>query len=82
MHGFRLTPMGNVSGLCASSAPQMQGFTKADVPFERLGITARQIGMMAGNAVSVNTMGCVLAEGLWSAGLVMEKPEFPITSHT
>ena len=79
---FRLTPMGNVSGLCASSAPQMQGFTKADVPFERLGITARQIGMMAGNAVSVNTMGCVLAEGLWSAGLVMEKPEFPITSHT
>ena len=53
----------------------------ADVPFEQLKISKRQVGMMAGNAVSVNAAGCILAEALWSAGLVMQKPVFPITAH-
>ena len=53
----------------------------ADVPFEELDISPRQLGMMLGNAVSVNAAGCVLAEALWSAGLVMQKPVFPIGAH-
>ena len=56
---------------------RLQGFTKEDVPWEAAGISQRQVGQLIGNAVSVNTIGCVLEEALWSAGLVMKRVTFP-----
>ena len=52
-----------------------------DCPYEQLGISRRQVGLMVGNAVSVNTIGCILQEALWSAGLVMKRHTFPLMSH-
>ena len=56
---------------------RLQGFTKEDVPWEDVGISRRQVGQLIGNAVSVNTIGCVLEEALWSAGLVTKRVTFP-----
>ena len=56
---------------------KLQGLTKEDVPWEAAGISQRQVGQLIGNAVSVNTIGCVLEEALWSAGLVMNRVIFP-----
>ena len=56
---------------------RLQGFTKEDVPWEAVGISQRQVGQLIGNAVSVNTIGCVLEEALWSAGLVTMRVTFP-----
>ena len=56
---------------------RLQGFTKEDVPRETAGISQRQVGQLIGNAVSVNTIGCVLEEALWSAGLVRKRVAFP-----
>ena len=56
---------------------KLQGFTNADVPWEDVGITRRQVGQLLGNAVTVDTIGCVLAEALWSSGLVTQRVDFP-----
>jgi DNA-cytosine methyltransferase len=56
---------------------KLQGLTNEDVPWEAAGISQRQVGQLIGNAVSVNTIGCVLEEALWSAGLVMKRATFP-----
>ena len=40
-----------------------------------------EIGQMMGNAVTVNTIGMILQEALWSAGLVSEKKMFPQQGH-
>ena len=60
---------------------RLQGFKQEDCPFGELGISRRQVGLMAGNAVAVNMAGVVLQEALWSAGLVMEKSMYPRMSH-
>jgi site-specific DNA-cytosine methylase len=56
---------------------KLQGFTEEDVPWQAVGITKRQLGQLVGNAVSVNTIGCVLEEALWSGGLVKQRVTFP-----
>ena len=56
---------------------KLQGFTKEDVPWEAVGISQRQVGQLIGNAFCVNTIGSVLEEALWSAGLVMKRVTFP-----
>ena len=56
---------------------KLQGFQKQDINMEMAKVTPRQVGHMLGNAVSVNTIGCILEEALWSAGLVMKKATFP-----
>jgi len=58
-----------------------QGFTVVDVPFEELRLSRRMVGQMMGNAVTVNTIGMILQEALWSAGLVSEKKMFPQQGH-
>ena len=52
-----------------------------DCPYQELGISERQVGLMAGNAVAVNMAGVVLQEALWIAGLVMENSIYPRMSH-
>ena len=61
-----------------SELMRLQGFRDEDIPMKELGLSARQVGCMVGNAVSVNTMGCLLSEALYSAGLTSEKIEFPL----
>ena len=56
---------------------KLQGFELADVPWQTLKISERQVGQLIGNAVSVNTMGAILEEALWSSGLVDKKVAFP-----
>ena len=56
---------------------RLQGFTKEDAPWETVGISQRQVGQLIGNAVSVNISRCVLEKALWSAGLVMQRANFP-----
>ena len=56
---------------------KLQGFQKGDIQWDILKITPRQTGQLLGNAVSVNTIGCILEEALWSAGLTKEKVPFP-----
>ncbi|CAK0830711.1 unnamed protein product [Prorocentrum cordatum] len=60
---------------------RLQGFKPEDCPYQELGISERQVGLMAGNAVAVNMAGVVLQEALWSAGLVKEKSVYPRMSH-
>ena len=72
MRGHRLT---------AAELLRLQGFKPEDCPYQELGISERQAGLMAGNAVAVNMAGVVLQEALWSAGLVMEKSIYPRMSH-
>ena len=55
-----------------------QGFLLSDCPYIEAGVSTRQVGLMVGNAVAVNVIGCVLQEALWSAGLLMERRIFPI----
>ena len=45
--------------------------------WEELKVSERAVGQILGNAVNVNTMGCLLEEALWSRGLVMKKAAFP-----
>ena len=56
---------------------KLQGFELKDVPWTTLKISQRQVGQLIGNAVSVNTMGAILEEALWSSGLVDKKAIFP-----
>ena len=56
---------------------KLQGFQLIDVPWTTLKISQRQVGQLIGNAVSVNTMGAILEEALWSSGLVDKKVAFP-----
>ena len=56
---------------------KLQGFELIDVPWTTLKISPRQAGQLIGNAVSVNTMGAILEEALWSSGLVEKKVPFP-----
>ena len=56
---------------------KLQGFELIDVPWTTLKISPRQVGQLIGNAVSVNTMGAILEEALWSSGLVDKKAIFP-----
>lgn len=58
---------------------KLQGFRKEDIQMEAAKVTERQLGHMLGNAVSVNTIGCILQEALWSAGLIMTRAIFPRT---
>ena len=55
---------------------KLQGFTKEDVLYEAVCLSKRQVGRLIGNAASVNTIGRVLEEGLWSAGFVMKRVRF------
>ena len=61
-----------------SELMRLQGLHAEDIPAEELGLSARQVGQMVGNAVPVNTMGCILAEALSSAGLTKKKHTFPM----
>ena len=54
----------------------IQGFTASDYPWEEAGVTKAQMGQMLGNTMSLPVVGKVLAEALWSAGLVASKPTF------
>ena len=56
---------------------KLQGFELTDVPWTTLKISPRQVGQLIGNAVSVNTMGAILEEALWSSGLAEKKVPFP-----
>ena len=56
---------------------KLQGFELTDVPWTTLKISQRQLGQLIGNAVSVNTIGAILEEALWSSGLVEKKVPFP-----
>ena len=60
---------------------RLQGFISDDAPWAQLGITRAKIGQLIGNALSVNTIGCVLEEALWSSGLVAKQVKFPRESH-
>ncbi|CAK0905614.1 unnamed protein product, partial [Prorocentrum cordatum] len=48
---------------------RLRGFAKGGIPQAELDLSDRQIGGMIGNAVSVHTMGAILSEALYSAGL-------------
>ena len=61
-----------------SELMRLQGFEAKDIPAEDLGLSARQVGQMVGNAVSVHTMGFILAEALSSAGLTKKKHTCPL----
>ena len=57
---------------------RIQGFKTSEIPWEKAGITERKCAMMLGNAVPVNLIGHVLANAMWSAGLVSKKVDFPL----
>ncbi|CAK0864929.1 unnamed protein product [Prorocentrum cordatum] len=54
---------------------KLQGFELTDIPWTTLKISQRQLGQLIGTAVSVNTIGAILEEALWSSGLVEKKDE-------
>ena len=55
---------------------KLQGFKHEDCPWDAMKISARQTGQLIGNAITVHTMGCILQEAMWSAGLIQTKPSF------
>ena len=55
---------------------RLQGFEPGRVHWKGAGITKAQIGGMVGNAVSVHTVGYLLAEAMFAAGLTNTKLEF------
>ena len=55
----------------------MQGFDPLEVPWKAAGLSKRQIGLLLGNAVPVPMIGKVLAEAMYSAGVVATKPVWP-----
>jgi site-specific DNA-cytosine methylase len=56
---------------------KMQGFDPLEVPWKAAGLSKPQIGQLLGNAVPVPMIGKVLAEAMYSAGLVATKPVWP-----
>ena len=58
---------------------KLQGFREEDIQMKAAKVTERQLGHMIGSAVFVNTIGCILQEALWSAGLIMTRAIFPRT---
>ena len=53
---------------------RLQGFNPSDfATFPEAGVTESQMGAMLGNAMTLPVIASVMAEGLWSAGLVAEK---------
>jgi site-specific DNA-cytosine methylase len=56
---------------------KIQGFDPLEVPWEAAGISKAQIGQLLGNAVPVPMIGRVLAEAMYSAGVVVTKPVWP-----
>ena len=52
------------------------GYRPSEVPYKAAGITDSQLGAMIGNGVVMPVMGRILAEAMWSGGLVSAKPEF------
>ena len=57
---------------------RLQGLCPKDIPFDDLELSTRQVGFMVGNAVSVNTIGCILTEALSSAGFPLDMKAFPM----
>ena len=55
---------------------RLQGFDDGDIPWAQAGISSSQLGAMLGDAVSLNVIGPVIAEALYSAGVVNEKLVF------
>ena len=55
----------------------LQGLQYEDIPYFELDLSNRQVGGMVGNAVAVNVIGNILSEALSSAGLTLEKKNFP-----
>ena len=53
---------------------RIQGFSPPEVPWQECAIARTVIGGMIGNSIPVPMLGCVLAEGLYAAGLVAAKP--------
>ena len=56
---------------------KIQGFAEGDIPWAQAGLTSPQVAAMLGDAVSINVLGPVIAEALYSSGLVKDKPKFP-----
>ena len=50
---------------------------EGDIPWAQAGLTSPQVAAMLGDAVSINVLGPVIAEALYSSGLVKDKPKFP-----
>ena len=55
---------------------RLQGFEPGRVHWKGAGITKAQIGGMVGNAVTVHTVGYLLAEAMFAAGLTTKKLQF------
>ena len=60
----------------ANELIKLMGYRPSEVPYKAAGITDRQLGAMIGNGVVMPVMGRILAEAMWSGGLVSAKPEF------
>lgn len=54
---------------------KIQGFEEGDIPWAQAGLAPREVKAMLGDAVSINVLGPVIAEVLYSSGLVKEKPK-------
>ena len=55
---------------------RLQGFEPKDVDWTGAGVTAAQLGGMLGNAVTVQTVGHLLAAAMHASGLTKKKLTF------
>ena len=55
---------------------RLQGFKPEDVPWQDASVSKTAIGGMVGNAVTVHTVGHLLAAAMFAGGLTMTKLKF------
>ena len=56
---------------------KVMGFGSQDIPWEAAGISKSKLGEMLGDAVPLPMLSHVMAEAMYSAGVVVTKPVFP-----